>query len=123
MIVNGNGQRLNEEMQALKSEGIDTLKQDFGQLSRDVRTLVSMFKDLGTDQVESARESIGEEITSRREDIAKRRDEVMGSLRRAKTRGHRAEQSLEAKIAHHPVRSVVLAFGVGYIAARISKRK
>lgn len=98
------------------NDEVDNLKNDISKLSGDVAALLSLMKDLGAEKVDGARESLDEEMVKRREELRQR-------LRDVQARGESAAESLEEEVALHPMRSVMLAFGLGYVAAKLFRGK
>ncbi|MEX1032999.1 MAG: hypothetical protein WDZ30_06530 [Cellvibrionaceae bacterium] len=102
------GNNLNKE--------IDTLKEDIVKLSNDVAALLGVFKDLGA-------ETVGDAANSLNEEVAKRREEFRETLLGAKAQGDKVAEGLEEEIVQHPLRSVLVAFGVGYVLAKLMRGK
>jgi ElaB/YqjD/DUF883 family membrane-anchored ribosome-binding protein len=95
---------------------LDSLKSDIGRLSRDVSALLSVFKQAGTDQVGGVKESLDEEV-------ARRRDEIIASFQQVQDRGESTAASLEEEVIRHPMRSVLIAFGIGYLASKVLRSR
>lgn len=104
-----------ESKEKLAAE-LDNLRMDISRLGRDVSALLSVFKEAGTEQVDGARESLDEEV-------ARRRDEIIASFQRVQARGESTAASLEDEVIRHPMRSVLIAFGMGYLASKIMRSK
>jgi ElaB/YqjD/DUF883 family membrane-anchored ribosome-binding protein len=101
-------QRLNEE--------VNNLRSDVAKLTGDVTALLTALRQMGVDNVNDARESLDDEI-------AKRRDSFRRNLASARARGEHTADSLEGEVARHPIRSVLVAFGIGYVMAKMTKSK
>lgn len=105
-----------EKSESKLNDELDTLKEDIAKLSRDVGSLLGVFKDLGAEQVDGAKESVDDEVTRRRE-------EIRNSLLGIKARGESTAASIEEEVALNPMRSVLLAFGVGFVMAKLFRGK
>lgn len=94
------------------NDEVDNLKEDINRLSKDVSALLNALKQSGLDRADEARETFDKELERRREEIRR-------NMTEAKARGESAAASLEEEVTLHPMRSVLLAFGVGYVAAKL----
>jgi len=92
---------------------LQTLKDDVAKLRTDVSELVGLLKDLGADKVDEARGTVEEELRARREQLRE-------SVGRAKARGKKAADDIEEQITEHPLSSLLAAFGLGFIIAKLS---
>lgn len=90
----------------------DTLKSDVAKLRGDMASLLGTLQDLSAEKVGNAKSSVGEEYVRRRQRL---RETLTG----ARARGERAAASVEEEIARHPVTSLVAAFGVGFVVAKL----
>ena len=91
---------------------IKQLREDFATLQADVSELTSALRDAGVRRVDEARESASERLRSRRERLEEQ-------LRSAQGRGREAVDDLEATIGGHPLSSLAMAFGVGFVLAKL----
>lgn len=94
------------------NEEVDNLKEDIAKLSSDITAVLNALKQSGLDSADEARATFERELERRREEIRR-------NMAEAKARGDSAAASLEEEVTLHPIRSVALAFGLGYIAAKI----
>lgn len=92
------------------------LRSDLSNLQKDVADLVGMLRDLGVNKVEGMRSSIEDEIRSRREELRRRLNEARTGSRRAV---EDAVEGLEQGIGQHPLSSLIIAFGLGFIIAKL----
>lgn len=95
---------------------VDTLKEDIAKLSGDIADVLGVLKKLGAGKIDAVRESLDGEAEKYGEDIRQ-------AYEGAKARGETAADSLEAEITLHPLRSVLVAFGVGYVVAKLMRGK
>ena len=91
---------------------LETLKADVAKLRSDVGELVDTLKALGVEKVSGAKASLDEELE-------KRREELRDALKGVKARGERAASAVEGEITEHPMSSVVAAFGMGFLIAKL----
>ena len=92
---------------------LQNLKDDVTKLRTDVSELVGLLKDLGAEKIDAARGNVAEELQARREQLR----EAMG---KAKARGKKAADDIESQISEHPLSSLLAAFGLGFIIAKLS---
>ena len=92
---------------------MQVLKDDVAKLRSDVADLVGMLKDLGLSKVNETRENLGEELREQRE-------KLRAEFNRAKERGKSAVDEVGQQVGMHPLGSLLTAFGIGYIIARLS---
>jgi ElaB/YqjD/DUF883 family membrane-anchored ribosome-binding protein len=94
-------------------EELQILKDDVAKLRSDISDLVGVLKQLGVTKINEARGSLEEEIEEQRE-------KLRAGLNRARERGKGAADEFEQHVTEHPVGSLLTAFGVGYILAKLS---
>ena len=94
------------------NEELETLKADMAKLRGDVGNLLDVLKALGLEKAGDAKASFDDELEKRREEI---RDALMG----ARARGQQAQHAVEGEIADHPLSSVMAAFGMGFLIAKL----
>lgn len=93
-------------------EEMETLKADVAKLRADVSDLLDVLREIGAEKVESTKSSIEDEIRERRERLRE-------AINRAEERGRRTSEDFERNIAQHPLSSVLAAFGLGFILAKL----
>lgn len=91
---------------------MDDLKADIRALKSDVAELTTVLKDLGVEKVNSARSSFEEDLEMGREELRRRWNE-------ARARGQKTVNDLEDEIGQRPFPSVLTAFGIGFIIAKL----
>lgn len=90
----------------------EELKTDFNHLREDIASLVEALQDAGMDKVSEAKAGLGEQY-------AERREKLRAALNRARTRGDEAMDDIEQSISEHPLSSLAMAFGLGFIIAKL----
>ncbi len=98
----------NEDVQA----EVKRLKDDLGKLRGDVTSLVDVLRELGVDKVNTTKETLTEEMQ-------KRREKVREAIKKARTVGESQLDDIEENIASHPLSSLAMAFGIGFIIAKL----
>ncbi len=91
---------------------LQALKEDLARLRADLGGLVEALKEAGAERAEGYRERVGEELRRRREAVERRLDE-------ARERGRQAVEELGEEVGAHPFSSLLAAFGVGFVLARL----
>lgn len=91
---------------------IEQLKADFDTLRNDVGDLTSLLRELGAERLDTARDSARESLEELRERARSRASDIRG-------KGRAYRQNLDEAIEEHPERSLAIAFGVGFVTARL----
>ena len=94
-------------------EELQVLKDDVTKLRSDIAGLVDLFKELGLQKVNEARGTIEDELDEQREKLKAR-------FNSARERGKGTVEDLEQHVTEHPLGSLLTAFGIGYILAKLS---
>lgn len=94
----------NTELETLKAD-FTRLNQTVSDLAKDVKTLVGATLQEGGERARTgARDAL---------------DEVKGKMQEARVYGRKYAESTEEQIAQHPLSSVGIAFGIGFLLAKI----
>lgn len=96
---------------AIRKE-LDELKSDFTKLQGDVGELVHAVRETSAARARDVRDSVADELRQRREHIRERLGDVQD-------RGRRAAHEVESEISQHPLTSIVAAFGMGFVLAKL----
>lgn len=91
---------------------LDAIKNDIAQLSKDIAGLTSAVKDVAADKVADTKASARERVSGAWEDIERKLNDVLGQ-------GKEGVRTVEKKIGEHPTASLVTAFGVGFLIAKL----
>jgi ElaB/YqjD/DUF883 family membrane-anchored ribosome-binding protein len=91
---------------------MDDLRSDLKALKADMSELSRILRDLGDEKVQNARHSVEEELETGREELRRRWNE-------ARARGSKTIDDLENGIGQHPFPSVLTAFGIGFLIAKL----
>jgi ElaB/YqjD/DUF883 family membrane-anchored ribosome-binding protein len=94
------------------SAEMEHLKKSFSQLRTDLTSLVGSALGAGKTGAHVVKEHATAAV-----------DGVKHKVSDLKDKGVETEKAIEQKIADHPLASVVIAFGVGFMLARIITRK
>jgi ElaB/YqjD/DUF883 family membrane-anchored ribosome-binding protein len=96
-------------------EELQVLKEDVAKLRSDVEDMVGLLKDLGLQKVDETRGTLEEELEVQRQ-------KLRALLNRARERGKGAADEIEQQITEHPLGTLMTAFGIGYIIAKLGGR-
>lgn len=91
---------------------LDALKNDIAQLRKDIASLTTAVKDVAADKVEDTKSQAREKINNAWEGLESKLDEVLGQ-------GKETVRAVEKKIGEHPAGSLLTAFGVGFLVAKL----
>lgn len=97
-------------------EELRRLRADLSNLQNDMAELVGTLRDLGVNKAEGMRSSVEDEIRNRREELRRRLNEARTGSRRAV---EDAVEGIEQGIGQHPLSSLITAFGLGFIIAKL----
>lgn len=96
---------------ALEDE-LRELRADFAKMQEDIGDLAGALRDLGVRKADQARESAEDELRARR-------DQIREQLRSARARGRETVDDLGETMGDHPLSSLGIAFGAGFIIAKL----
>jgi len=91
---------------------IEQIKSDFDTLRKDVGDLTSLLRDLGEEHLDTARDSARDSLEEIRERARSRAADIRG-------KGRAYRRNLDEAVEEHPERSLAIAFGVGFVTARL----
>lgn len=91
---------------------MDTLKADIAQLREDIIGLTNAVKGAASEKVAGAKAQAEERIRGTWEDIEQRFEDILNE-------GKATFNKAEHKVSEHPVGSVLTAFGLGFIIAKL----
>jgi len=94
------------------SAEIRKLRSDFATLQNDVADLTDAIRRSSADRIDDARSSASDQLRESRARLRRQADV-------ARARGREAVDELEENISGHPMSSVAMAFGAGFIAAKL----
>lgn len=94
-------------------EEMQVLKDDVAKLRTDISDLVGLLKDLGLQKVDETRGTVEEELQEQRE-------RLRVALGQARERGKGYVDDVEQQMTEHPLGTLLTAFGIGYIIAKLS---
>lgn len=99
---------LNREMQSLRA--------DLAKLREDLAGIAGALKDAGHEKAQGARESLADLLSSVRE-------ELRGALGQARDAGKKSVETVGHEIEQRPLTSLLTAFGVGFVLAKLLDRR
>jgi ElaB/YqjD/DUF883 family membrane-anchored ribosome-binding protein len=91
---------------------LETLKADIAKLRADVSDLTKVIKNVAADKTDDAKSNVYDEIQEAREELRRKINE-------ARDYGKQRVDELEGQVGEHPLGSVLAAFGVGFVIAKL----
>lgn len=91
---------------------MDALKADIAKLREDIAGLTSAVKGAASEKVAGARAQAEERIRGTWEDLEQRFEDFL-------SQGQATFSKAEHQVGEHPVGSVLTAFGIGFIIAKL----
>jgi len=91
---------------------LDALKTDIAQLRVDIAGLTTAVRDEATDKAQKTKADTQERLRGVWEDLESKLDEVL-------EQGRSTVGDMEARVGQHPTGSLLTAFGVGFIVAKL----
>ena len=92
------------------------LKADLAKLQSDMSDLMKSLKDTGSDKAGNIKSSVEDEIRHQRDELRRLLNEAGSSGRRAVDS---AVEGIEGGVEQHPVSSLLTAFGLGFVVAKL----
>jgi ElaB/YqjD/DUF883 family membrane-anchored ribosome-binding protein len=102
-------------MNQTPADDFKALREDFDRLRRDVGELADSLKQAGREQAAATKQHS-------RETLDGARDRLRDSAQAATERGREYYEQVEHRVGDHPWSSLVTAFGVGFILAKLLDR-
>jgi ElaB/YqjD/DUF883 family membrane-anchored ribosome-binding protein len=91
---------------------IRKLREDFSSLKKDLSSLMVDVREHGASRFEDAKDSASENLRATGEQLRRR-------VQHARVRGQETVDDLGETIGGHPLQSVAMAFGFGFIVAKL----
>lgn len=91
---------------------LDALKADIAQLRTDIVGLTKVIKDVASEKVTNTRDDAQKRAQSAWEDVERKLNEAID-------KGRATVGDIEDKITAHPSGSILTAFGLGFIIAKL----
>jgi len=101
-----------ETAQSEVTDEMRNIHESFAQLRKDVMDLLSHAFGLGRTGADAAKEGAAEAVESLKERLSE-----------LKERGAEGVSVVEQRIEENPIRAVLMAFGIGFILAKVFSRK
>jgi len=91
---------------------IDAIRADVAKLSEDMAELTRVIRMLGVEKAEEVKDRVGEGVDGVSEELRRR-------VEAARERAGKATEGFEKAVEQYPMSSLLAAFGVGMIVARL----
>ena len=98
------------------SREMESLREDLAKLREDFAGVAEALKDAGHKKAEGAREGLADLLSSVRE-------EIKGALDQARDKGKKSVENVGHQIEERPLTSLLTAFGVGFVLAKLLDRR
>ena len=95
---------------------MESLKEELANLRSDVASLVASLGKISQSKVAEATDSVTETLEENTN-----WDDMKSQIERARAQGEQLSQDLSEEVSRHPLASIAIAFGIGYIASKIVK--
>lgn len=96
------------------TETADELRDELSALRADLAALVETVKEMGRDRADSA-------IHSAKEAVDHAAQRLKLSAEEARQRGEAAADEIEAMVTRHPIGTLFVALGLGFLIGRIGR--
>ena len=91
---------------------IKQIRDDFASLQHDVAGITGLLRNLGEDRLEGVKASAAQRLRAGAEELRQHADT-------AEARGREAVDELGSAISGHPLGSMAMAFGIGFIVSKL----
>lgn len=91
---------------------LDALKADIAQLRDDIASLTAAMKTVASDKVSDAKARAEQRVRGAWEDVEQKLDEALNT-------GRQTVDNVQQQIGQHPGGSLLAAFGLGFIIAKL----
>lgn len=91
---------------------LDALKADIAQLRQDIGGLTSAVRDAASDKAQKTRADTEERLRGAWEDLEQKLNDVL-------EHGKTTLGDVETRVSEHPAGSLLMAFGAGFIIAKL----
>ena len=95
---------------------MDSLKEELANLRSDVASLVAALGKITESKVEQASDSLTETLEEN-----SNWNDMKSQIEQARAQGEQLSQDLGEEVKRHPLASIAIAFGIGYIPKKIFK--
>jgi ElaB/YqjD/DUF883 family membrane-anchored ribosome-binding protein len=97
-------------------EDMDSLKEELANLRRDVASIVASLGKISQSKVAEATDSVTETLEEN-----SNWNEMKSQIELARAQGELLSRDLGEEVMRHPLVSIAIAFGIGYIASKFVK--
>ena len=95
---------------------MDSLKEELANLRSDVASIVATLGKISQSKVAEATDSVTETLEEN-----SNWDDMKSQIEQARAQGEQLSKDLGEEVSRHPIASIAIAFGIGYIASKIVK--
>ena len=95
---------------------MESLKEELANLRRDVASIVATLGKITESKVAEATDSVTETLEENSD-----WNDMKSQIEQARAQGEQLSQDLSQEVTRHPLASIAIAFGIGYITSKIVK--
>ncbi len=95
---------------------MESLKEELATLRSDVASIVATLGKISQSKVAEATDSVTETLEEN-----SNWNDMKSQIEQARAQGEQLSQDLSEEVTRHPLASIAIAFGIGYIASKIVK--
>jgi ElaB/YqjD/DUF883 family membrane-anchored ribosome-binding protein len=99
-----------------ESTDMDSLKEELANLRSDVASLVASLGKISQSKLTEAADSVTETLEENTN-----WDDMKSQIEQARAQGEQLSKDLGEEVSRHPLASIAIAFGIGYIVSKIVK--
>ena len=99
-----------------ESTDMDSLKEELANLRSDVASLVASLGKISQSKLTEATDSVTETLEENTN-----WGDMKSQIEQARAQGEQLSRDLGEEVTRHPLASIAIAFGIGYIASKIIK--
>mgnify|MGYP001812697098 FL=1 len=98
------------------SEEMESLREELATLRSDVASIVATLGRISESKLSEATDTVADKLGGKAG-----LDDISAQLELIRARGEQLGEELSEEVVMHPLASIAIAFGVGYLLSRITK--
>ena len=95
---------------------MEALREELATLRSDIASIVATLGRISESQLSEATDSVADKLGGKSS-----LDDISAQLEQIRARGEQLGEELSEEVVMHPLASIAIAFGVGYLVSRITK--
>lgn len=106
----------NNSDKSASSAEMTSLREELATLRSDVASIVATLGKISESKLAEATDTVADKLGGKAS-----LDDISAQLELIRARGEQLGEELSEEVAMHPLASIAIAFGVGYLVSRISR--